>query len=562
MQNQQWWKEAVVYEVYPRSFMDSNGDGIGDLKGVTQKLDYIRELGANVIWLCPIYDSPNADNGYDIRDYRTIMKEFGTMDDFDELLSQAHQKGLKIVMDLVVNHTSDEHEWFQKSRQNPPNPYRSYYIWKDGKNGAEPNNLRSVFGGSAWKYDDSTGKYYLHLFDAKQPDLNWDNVSVRKEIYDMMHWWLKKGVDGFRMDVINAISKNPRLLDSEQNSCEKYELSWGAIVNGPHVHEYLQEMNREVLSKYDIMTVGETGGITTEDALKYAGFDRHELNMVFQFEHVDFGANKDGKWNDHPVPLHELKKIITRWQTKLDGKAWNSLYLENHDQPRSVSRFGNDRAYREKSAKLLATLLLTLQGTPFIYQGEEIGMTNVPFCSIDQFRDIETHNAYRELMRRYPSDEERVMRCIRAKSRDNARTPMQWNDTINAGFSPSEPWIPVNPNYTEINVQRNLSDPNSVFHYYQKLIRLRKQYQTLIYGTYLPVLEDHEQMFCYKREMNGQTFFIALNFSGTSAQFKLPDDLAEKGGTLLITNELNCSHQMLTKSMTFHPYESAVYLLQ
>lgn len=556
----QWWKEAVVYQIYPRSFMDSNGDGIGDLRGIIQKLDYIRSLGANVIWLCPIYDSPNADNGYDIRDYYAIMKEFGTMNDFDELLLQAHRKGLKIVMDLVVNHTSDEHEWFRKSRQNPAGRYRDYYIWKDGQGGAEPNNWGGVFGGSAWKYDDSAKQYYLHLFAEKQPDLNWENPAVRKDIYHMMTWWLEKGIDGFRMDVINAISKDQRFPNGKKLPGQKYGSGWAYATNGPRVHEFLQEMNREVLSKYDIMTVGETGGITTEDALKYAGFDQHELNMVFQFEHVDLGTDENGKWNDKPVPLCDFRKIVTCWQTELNGKAWNSLFLGNHDQPRSVSRFGSGGKYREKSAKLLATLLMTLQGTPYIYQGEEIGMTNVPFRNINQFRDIETLNAYHELMYKYSGNEEKVMRYIRAKSRDNARTPMQWDNTGNAGFSDAEPWIPVNPNYTEINVCQNLSDPNSVFHYYQKMIRLRKEYSALIYGTYIPLLSDHESLFCYQRQLENQTLLILLNFSKEESKAQLSEEIAGRKGTLLISNDYH-KDQVLAKAMTFRPYEGSVYLL-
>ena len=557
----QWWKESVVYQIYPRSFLDSNGDGIGDLRGIMEKLDYIRDLGADVIWLCPIYDSPNADNGYDIRDYRAIMKEFGTMEDFDELLLQAHRKSLRIVMDLVVNHTSDEHEWFRKSRQNPAGQYRDYYIWKNGKDGAEPNNWGAVFGGSAWKYDHSVKQYYLHLFAEKQPDLNWENLAVRKSIYDMMAWWLNKGVDGFRMDVINAISKDQGFPDGEVSPGQKYGSGWNFVTNGPRIHEFLREMNREVLSNYDVMTVGETGGVTTKEALKYAGFDRHELNMVFQFEHVDLGSNENGKWNDKPVLLRDLKEIITRWQTELNGKAWNSLFLGNHDQPRSVSRFGNDGKYREKSAKLLATLLLTLQGTPFIYQGEEIGMTNVPFRSINQFRDIETLNAYHELIDKYSGGEEKVMKYIRAKSRDNARTPMQWNNTRNAGFSHTAPWISVNPNYTEINVEHNLSDPDSVFHFYQKMILLRKKYPALIYGTYSPILDSHKQLFCYQRQLENQILLILLNFSEEEAQAQLPRKFAGRKATLLISTNSTHHQQAFATTMKFQPYEGNVYLM-
>lgn len=421
----QWWKESTVYQIYPRSFCDSNGDGIGDLPGIESKLDYLRNLGVDVLWLSPIYDSPNADNGYDIRDYRKIMAEFGTIEDFDRLLATAHRKGLKIVMDLVVNHTSDEHEWFRKSRQIPKNEYRDRYYWRAGKNGAEPNNWESSFSGSAWKYDPQVGQYYLHLFAEKQPDLNWENEAVRKGVYKMMRWWLDKGVDGFRMDVINAISKDLRFPDAEPLPGHTYAPPWKYTANGPRVHEFLQEMNREVLQNYDIMTVGETGGVTPEDALLYAGENRGELNMVFQFEHVGLGdrESENGKWNELPVNPAEFRGVMARWQTKLDGKAWNSLFLGNHDQPRSVSRFGDEGKFRVPSAKMLATMIFTMQGTPFVYQGEEIGMTNAAFSSIDQYRDIETLNLYREFEKRGPEKQAEIMRCIQRKSRDNARIP-------------------------------------------------------------------------------------------------------------------------------------------
>ena len=390
-----WWKESVIYQIYPRSFMDSNGDGIGDLKGITSKLDYLKELGIDVIWLSPVYQSPNDDNGYDISDYQAIMEEFGTMEDFDEMLSQAHERGIKIVMDLVVNHTSDEHRWFVESRKAEDTPYRDYYIWREGKEGNQPpNNWGSCFGGSAWKYDEERQMYFLHLFSPKQPDLNWDNPTVRQEVFDMMTWWCEKGIDGFRMDVISMISKTKDMPDGEVHGL--YGDFGPYCVHGPHVHDYLKEMNEKVLSRYDIMTVGETSGVTVEEAKKYAGEDSHELNMVFQFEHVD-GHGKYGKWTDEKMPLPELKRIMSRWQTELYGKAWNSLFWDNHDQPRVVSRFGNDSPqYRERSAKMLATCLHMMQGTPYIYQGEELGMTNYPFASMDEFRDIESINAYTE----------------------------------------------------------------------------------------------------------------------------------------------------------------------
>lgn len=551
----QWWKESVVYQIYPRSFCDSNGDGIGDLNGITQKLDYLKDLGVDVLWLSPVYDSPNADNGYDIRDYRKIMAEFGTMEDFDALLAAAHKKDLKIVMDLVVNHTSDEHEFFRKSRQMPKNQYRDYYIWRDGKNGAEPTNWAAAFGGSAWKYDESVGQYYLHLFAEKQPDLNWENDKVRAQVYDMMKWWLDKGVDGFRMDVINSISKDQRFPDGEKIPGKKYASGWEYTSNGPRVHEFLQEMNREVLSRYDIMTVGETGGVTIQDALKYAGNDRHELNMVFQFEHVDLGTNENGKWNDIPVPMDKFKEIITRWQTGLDGKAWNSLYLGNHDQPRQVSRFGNDGKYRIESAKMLATLLHTLQGTPYIYQGDEIGMTNVAFDSIDDYRDIETLNTYKEFIDRNPADKDKIMRYIHKKSRDNARTPMQWSDAENAGFTTGTPWIAVNPNHSEINVEESLKDENSVLNYYKKLIHLRKQYPVIVYGKY-SLLTDKGTLFCYQRTLDDAKMTVLLNFSEKEAPVSVPANFA--AGKLLIAN-YSGAENTLPKSLK--PYEARVYLL-
>ncbi len=561
MITRQWWKESVVYQIYPRSFMDSNGDGIGDLQGIIRKLDYISALGADVIWLCPVYDSPNADNGYDIRDYQSIMKDFGTMQDFNELLVQAHEKNLKIVMDLVVNHSSDEHEWFRKSRETPKNKYRDYYIWRDGKNGAEPTNWAAAFGGSAWKYDESVGQYYLHLFAEKQPDLNWENEEVRFKIYDMMKWWLDKGVDGFRMDVINSISKDQLFPDGEKVRGRKYVSGSQYTSNGPRVHEFLQEMNREVLSHYDIMTVGETGGVTTEDALKYAGNDRGELDMIFQFEHVELGSGEFGKWNDTPVPFKEFKKVMNKWQAQLDGKAWNSLYLGNHDQPRSVSRFGNDGRYRVESAKLLATLLLTMQGTPYIYQGEELGMTNVRFDTIDQYRDIETLNIYKEFVARDPEDKERIMRYIYAKGRDNARTPMQWNGGANAGFTAGVPWIQVNPNYKEINAEESLSNPDSILNYYKALIKLRREYPVIVYGHFIPLLEEHDKIYCYLRCLEDRKLLVILNFSELSTTVELPPEAVGNSGRRILSNYQDSRNESVKHEMEFAPFEADVYLL-
>lgn len=528
-----WWKESVIYQIYPRSFMDSNNDGIGDLKGITSKLDYLKNLGIDVIWLSPVYQSPNDDNGYDISDYQAIMEEFGTMEDFDEMLSEAHKRGIRIVMDLVVNHTSDEHRWFVESRKAEDNPYHEYYIWREGKEGNQPpNNWGSCFGGSAWKYDENRGMYYLHLFSPKQPDLNWDNPKVRQEIFDMMTWWCEKGIDGFRMDVISMISKTKDMPDGKVNGL--YGDFGPYCVHGPHVHEYLKEMNEKVLSRYDIMTVGETSGVTVEEAKRYAGEDSHELNMVFQFEHVD-GHGKYGKWTDEKMPLPELKRIMSKWQTELYGKAWNSLFWDNHDQPRVVSRFGNDSPqYRETSAKMLATCLHMMQGTPYIYQGEELGMTNYPFERPEDFRDIESINAYKEWCESGRVSREEFWPCLQLISRDNARTPVQWDDTENAGFTAGTPWIPVNPNYREINAAAELKDPSSVFHYYQKLIALRKQYPIVVYGKYKLLLPEDENLFVYTRELADEKLLVVCNFTSQEQEFTLPEEFC--GAECLISN--------------------------
>ncbi len=534
--NKTWWKEAVIYQIYPRSFMDSNGDGIGDLQGIVSRLDYLKYLGIDVIWLSPVYQSPNDDNGYDISDYQAIMDEFGTMEDFDELLAKAHDRGIRIVMDLVVNHTSDEHKWFLESKKSKDNPYRDYYIWREGQNEqAPPNNWGSCFGGSAWQYDEATSMYYLHLFSKKQPDLNWDNKEVRQSVYDMMTWWCEKGIDGFRMDVISMISKTSEMPDGKAEGL--YGDFGPYCIHGPNVHKYLQEMNETVLSKYDIMTVGETAGVTTELAKQYAGEDARELNMVFQFEHVE-GNGKYGKWTDQKMPLTMLKKTLSRWQRELHGKAWNSLFWDNHDQPRAVSRFGDDRPmFREISAKMLATCLHMLQGTPYIYQGEELGMTNYPFQSPDDFRDIESINAYSQWCANGPLSHEEFWPCITAKSRDNARTPMQWDDTENAGFTTGTPWISVNPNYKEINAKAETSDPDSVFHYYKKLIALRRENPVMIYGSYEPLLEDSEELFVYTRTLDLEKLLTVCNFSDKEASFTIPYEFV--GAGCLISNTEN-----------------------
>ena len=547
-----WWKEAVVYQIYPRSFMDSNGDGIGDLKGITSKLDYLKELGIDVIWLSPVYQSPNDDNGYDISDYQAIMEEFGTMEDFDEMLSEAHKRGLKIVMDLVVNHTSDEHRWFVESRKAEENAYSDYYIWREGKEGMQPpNNWGSCFGGSAWQYDEERGMYYLHLFSKKQPDLNWDNPMVRQDVFDMMTWWCEKGIDGFRMDVISMISKTKEMPDGEINGL--YGDYGPYCVHGPNIHKYLKEMNEKVLSKYDLMTVGETPGVTVEQAKLYAGEESNELSMVFQFEHVD-AHGKYGKWTDEKMPLPELKKILSKWQTELYGKAWNSLFWDNHDQPRAVSRFGNDSPqYRDVSAKMLATCLHMMQGTPYIFQGEELGMTNYPFESPEDFRDIESINAYQEWCESGRVNHDIFWPCITFISRDNARTPVQWDDTENAGFTTGIPWIQVNPNYKEINAKKEMSDLDSVFHYYQKLIALRKKYALIVYGKYEMLFEDDENLFVYTREMKGEKLLTVCNFTEKEQEFDLPNEF--QNAICLIANLPNVYEQ---RKILLKPYEAFV----
>lgn len=517
-----WWKESVVYQIYPRSFKDSNGDGIGDIRGITEKLDYLENLGVDVIWLSPVYESPNDDNGYDISDYRAIMKEFGTMEDFDRMLASAHEKGLKIVMDLVVNHTSDEHPWFAESRKSKDNPYRDYYIWREGKDGREPNNWGSCFSGPAWKYDAATDMYFLHLFSEKQPDLNWDNPKVRNEIYDMMNWWLDKGVDGFRMDVISLISKDPAFPDGIPG-VNGYA-GFNEPANGPHVHEYLQEMRKKVLDRTENLTVGECSGVTLEEAKKYACSDGRELNMVFQFEHMDVDADGANKWTDRKMDLRDLKTVMTKWQKGLEDIAWNSLFWENHDQPRSVTRFGSDcKKYRERSAKMLATCLHMMQGTPYIYQGEELGMTNVPFRSIEDFRDLDSINAYHELVQAGIYKKEEMLDYLRYKSRDNARTPFQWDDSENAGFTGGTPWIMVNPNYKEINTKEQMGREDSVFCYYKELIRLRKKHDVIVYGSYELLLGEDEELYVYTRTLGSEKILVICNFSENERELELPD---------------------------------------
>ena len=526
-----WWKEAVVYQIYPRSFCDSNGDGIGDLNGITSKLDYLKELGIDVIWLSPVYKSPNDDNGYDISDYEDIMTEFGTMEDFDKMLDAAHERGIKIVMDLVVNHTSDEHPWFVESRSSKDNEKRDYYIWKEGKDGKEPTNWGSAFSGPAWKYDEHTDMYYLHLFSVKQPDLNWENPKVRNEVYDMMTRWCEKGIDGFRMDVISLISMPVGYPDAKVVGLYG---DMGICANGPKVHDYLKEMNERVLSKFDIMTVGETAGVTLEEAKKYANTDGSELNMVFQFEHTDLDGGERFKWDTKPMPLVPLKENLSKWQKGLEDVAWNSLYFCNHDQPRIVSRLGDESdAYRELSAKCIATCLHMMQGTPYIYQGEELGMTNTVFNSLDDFRDLESINAYRELIESGLFTKDDMFPKIAHKSRDNARTHMPWDASENAGFTTGTPWLALNPNYKKINVADQLRREDSVFHYYQKLIRLRKENEIIVYGKYELLLPEDENIFAYTRTLGDKKLITVCNFSKSEQKF---DFTGYENAKVLISN--------------------------
>ena len=555
--NKTWWKESVVYQIYPRSFCDSNGDGIGDLKGIQSKLDYLKELGINVIWMSPVYKSPNDDNGYDISDYQDIMTEFGTMEDFDELLAAAHERGIRIVMDLVVNHTSDEHPWFIESRSSKENPKRDYYIWRDAVDGHEPNNWGSAFSVFAWEWDEKTQMYYLHCFSKKQPDLNWENPKVRDDVFAMMDWWCRKGIDGFRMDVISMISKKDGLPDVPTDGGLYGNCMYGTC-NGPHVHEYLQEMNQRVLSKYDLMTVGECAGVTIEEAKKYANAEGTELNMVFQFEHTSLDSGTMDKWCKKPIPLQELKANLSKWENELEGKAWNSLYFCNHDQPRIVSRLGDDSPL---SAKCIATVLHMMQGTPYVYQGEELGMTNCPFGSIENYRDLESINAYHELTEAGLRQPEELLECIAYKSRDNARTPMQWNSSKNGGFTEGTPWIMVNPNYKEINAEQEMADPDSVFHYYQHLIALRRSSSwsdIIVYGHYELLAPENPQVFAYTREYEGRKLLVICNLSSEKVSFEIPDSVSWTQADRLIGNY---KYQELARKTELRPWEAEVWAI-
>lgn len=549
-----WWKEAVIYQIYPRSFKDSNGDGIGDLKGITEKLDYLKELGVDAVWISPFFKSPNVDNGYDISDYRDIMDEFGTMEDFDEMQREMHRRGIRLIVDLVANHTSDEHPWFAESRRSRDNPYRDYYIWRDGKGENAPNNWQSRFSGSAWTYDGQTGQYYLHLYAEKQPDLNWENPAVRQEIYDVMRFWIEKGADGFRLDAASMFYKDKGLPDGALGRGSVGEEHYQ---NVPAIHAYYREMYDQVLSRYpELVTVGETSGVTVEEAKKYAGFSSHELNMVFQFEHARLEYVNGDKYNLRKVPLTQLKEVLSRWQRELNGTAWNSLYLTNHDQPRSVSHWGDEGRYRRESAKMLYTMLLTMQGTPYIYQGEEIGMTNIHLDSIEEYEDIQAKNGWRELVAEGGADPKKFMDVIHAMGRDNARTPMQWDDTEHAGFTAGTPWFTVNPNYKEINVKESLEDPNSVFQYIKELIRLRHESRVAVYGDFTEFAKENEALYIYNRSLEKENLLVVLNFTGGEQSFRLPERMRGKKSELYISNYEN-DGQMGDR--TLRPFEAAVY---
>ena len=554
--DKKWWKESVVYQIYPRSFCDSNGDGIGDLRGIISKLDYLESLGVDVLWLCPIYKSPNDDNGYDISDYQDIMDDFGTMDDFDRVLKKAHSLNIKIMMDLVVNHTSDEHKWFIESKKSKDNPYHDYYMWADpDKNGNPPNRWESCFSGSAWEYVESVGQFYLHSFSRKQPDLNWDNPKVREEVFKMMTWWCDKGIDGFRMDVISMISKYPGLPDGPENG---NGYTGNTSCDGPNIHKYLREMNEKVLSKYRLITVGECPGVNAEQAKKYANIDGSELDMIFQFEHVSGSALKPchhGKWDGEAMTMPELRANFTKWQKDLEGCAWNSLFLSNHDQPRCVSRFGNDsEQYRELSAKMLATMTHFQKGTPYVYQGEELGMTNAYMENIADYRDIESLNAYKELTTKENIPAETVMGYIKAVGRDNARTPMQWDASDNGGFTSGTPWLQVNKNYKTINADAQVNDPDSVFAYYKKLIALRHTNEVMVNGVYDVLIPDHPQIYAYTRTLGDKQLLVLCNDSDTNAA--IPAEIQEKihaAKNILIQNYKD------TDESTLRPYEAVVY---
>lgn len=550
--NKKWWKEAVAYQIYPRSFMDSNGDGIGDLQGMVSKLDYLKDLGIDVIWICPMYKSPNDDNGYDISDYQDIMDEFGTMADFDELLAEVHKRDMKLIIDLVINHTSDEHPWFIESRSSKDNPKRDWYIWRDGKNGKEPNNWESIFNGSAWEYDETTDQYYLHLFSRKQPDLNWENEEVRETLYSTVNWWLDKGIDGFRVDAISHIKKEDGFKDMPNPKELKYVPSFDKHMNVNGIQPLLEELKTNTFAKYDIMTVGEANGVKIEDAELWVGEEQGKFNMVFQFEHLSLWDAEKKKELD----VVGLKKVLTKWQKGLENKGWNALYIENHDKPRIVSTWGDDKQYWRESATALGAMYFFMQGTPFIYQGQEIGMTNVQFPRIEDYDDVAIKNLYGQKIEEGVPHQE-MMEIIWASCRDNSRTPMQWNNEENAGFTTGTPWFGMNPNYKEINVEAQQTDENSILNFYKKMIELKKEHEVFTYGTYDLLLEDHTQIYAYTRTLHDEKVVVISNVSKSEAvydeaTFKL------KCNRLLLNNYEVEEHDAVT-TITLKPYETRIY---
>ena len=550
MNNKKWWQNSVVYQIYPRSFQDSNGDGIGDIQGIIKRLDYLQELGIDAVWLSPVCKSPQDDNGYDISDYQDIDPMFGNLDDMEQLINEAKKRNIRIIMDLVLNHSSDEHRWFTEAKKSKDNPYHDYYVWRDGEEGVYPNDMNSVFGGPAWEWVPELKQYYFHQFSVKQPDLNWENPKLRREIYDMILWWMDKGVGGFRLDVIDQIAKEPDLKITN---------------NGPRLHEFIQELSRETFQKGDLITVGEAWGADIDRAKLYSKPDGSEFSMVFQFEHMmlDQEPGKE-KWDFCPLPFVKLKKCLEKWQKELHGCGWNSLFWDNHDLPRIVSRWGNDKEYRVESAKMLATILHGMEGTPYVYQGEELGMTNVRFESIEQYQDIEIRNMYRERLEKGYAEKD-IMESIYAKGRDNARTPMQWDDTENAGFTTGTPWLGVNPNYTEINARSQLHDENSVFHYYKKLIQLRKENSIFVEGDFTLLLPEDENIFAYVREYEGRKLLVAANFTDKEVECPILKEWGVSGaedgvdksrdnGVLLIHN-----YNDLPSRQKLRPYEAMMW---
>ncbi|SER27618.1 trehalose-6-phosphate hydrolase [Gracilibacillus ureilyticus] len=554
---EKWWKKSAVYQIYPKSFCDTTGNGVGDLQGIISKLDYLRELGIDVIWLTPVYASPQNDNGYDISDYFSIHPEYGTMDDLEELLNEAHNRNIKVIMDIVVNHTSTEHKWFKESRTSIQSPYRDFYIWMDGDGNNPPTNWRSKFGGSAWEYDKETNQYYLHLFDVTQADLNWENTQVREKVYQMMNFWLDKGVDGFRLDVINLISKDQKFPDDDgtvpPGDGRKF------YTDGPKVHEYLHEMNQQVFKGRQTMTVGEMSSTTLEDCIQYSNPKNDELDMTFNFHHLKVDYPNGEKWTKAEFDFLKLKQILSKWQIGMQkGGGWNALFWCNHDQPRVVSRFGNDAEYHQESAKMLATTIHLMQGTPYIYQGEEIGMTNPGFESIDQYRDVESLNMYK-IKKAEGMPPKEILEILKEKSRDNARTPMQWDDRENAGFTKGKPWINVADNYQLINAEKAVSQSDSIFHHYRKLISLRKDYQVITDGDYQLLLPEHLAIFAYIRENEDEWMLVVNNFYDKNVQFTLPDDrnIYDGSGEVILSNYPDSKKGV--NNTELRPYESFVY---